>query len=79
MYFGVYNENGWFEISKCDKNYLRSCEVLFNGGEQNFVLGKKHRLPQNFRGWLEMITHNRSGGWDGYYFFTLTLEKSLHQ
>ena len=39
------------------------CEVLFNGGEQNFVLGRKHRQPQNFRGWLEMITRNGSGGW----------------
>ena len=26
--------SGWFEISKCDKNYLRSCEVLFNGGSR---------------------------------------------
>ena len=39
------------------------CEVLFNGGEQNFVLGRKHRQPLNFRGWLEMITRNGSGGW----------------
>ena len=46
-------------------NYLRSCEVLFNGGEQNFVLGRKHRQPQNFRGWLEMITQNGKWWLDG--------------
>ena len=37
--------------------------ILFNGGEHNCFFGWMHRQPQNFKGWLEMITQNMVGGW----------------